>query len=406
MVYTFNIDYKLMASDLCMIGRKYDTDKSSLRKNVTNTRHCHPYTLFYNAFFKKQRFEKLKIAEIGILDGASLLMWREYFSNSQIYGFEYDKDLINNFKNKFDNSNITLSNINVNFESNIYNNFQNINQQYDIIIDDSTHDFDDQIRVIKNVHSFLKPGGVLIIEDIFKKYDENNYIEKLHDILDIFQDYFFVNLDHSRKNSFGWDNDKLFILIKKGDKIFNNNNKITIITPSIRTNNLLRIRETLNFDYIDEWIIVYDGSKILQNPHIFLSDLNNDKITEYLFKDNGISGNPQRNFALKNIKKEDTYLYYLDDDNVIHNDLYKLLHIIGDQKICTFNQKNRIDGNKIEIGNIDSAMFLIDYKLCKSVKWIPDKYEADGHYIKECYLKNKENWIYVNNELSYYNFIS
>jgi hypothetical protein len=50
-------------------------------------------------------------------------------------------------------------------------------------------------------------------------------------------------------------------------------------------------------------------------------------------------------------------------------------------------------------------MFLIDYKLCKTIKWIPDKYEADGYYIKDCYLKNKYNWIYVNNDLSYYNNI-
>jgi predicted O-methyltransferase YrrM len=256
MAYTFNIDYKVMASDLCMIGSKYDTDKSSLRKNVTDTRHCHPYTLFYNSFFKKQRYEKLKIAEIGILDGASLLMWREYFKNSQIYGFEYNDVLINNFKNNFDNSNITLSKINVNLESNIYNSFQNINQCYDIIIDDSTHQFEDQIRVIKNVHQFLKPGGVLIIEDIFKKYNENDYIEKIKDELDIFQDYFFISLDHSRKKSTGWDNDKLFVLIKKGEKIFTNNKKITIITPSIRVNNLLEIRKGLDFNYIYEWIIV------------------------------------------------------------------------------------------------------------------------------------------------------
>ena len=82
---------------------------------------------FKDSFFKKQRHEKLKIAEIGILDGASLLMWREYFNNSEIFGFEYNNDLINNFKNNFDNSNIKLANINVNSESSIYNSFQNIN---------------------------------------------------------------------------------------------------------------------------------------------------------------------------------------------------------------------------------------------------------------------------------------
>ena len=40
------------------------------------------------------------------------------------------------------------------------------------------------------------------------------------------------------------------------------NNKLTIITPSYRINNLHEIKKSLNFEYIDEWIIVYDGNKI------------------------------------------------------------------------------------------------------------------------------------------------
>jgi len=34
----------------------------------------------------------LKIAELGI--GGSLLMWKEYFANSEIYEFEYNKNLM------------------------------------------------------------------------------------------------------------------------------------------------------------------------------------------------------------------------------------------------------------------------------------------------------------------------
>jgi hypothetical protein len=97
-MFSFNIDYKNMACELCLIGAKYDTDKSSQRKNTSDVRHCHPYTLFYNSLFKQQKTQELKIAELGILNGSSLLMWREYFSNSKIYGFEYDVNLINNFK--------------------------------------------------------------------------------------------------------------------------------------------------------------------------------------------------------------------------------------------------------------------------------------------------------------------
>ena len=32
------------------------------------------------------------------------------------------------------------------------------------------------------------------------------------------------------------------------------------------------IKKSLNFEYIDEWIIVYDGSKIITNPYLFKED--------------------------------------------------------------------------------------------------------------------------------------
>ena len=402
---TLKINYYNNSSKLCEIGKKYDTDKSSQRNNITNKRHCHPYTLFYENLFKNNKNDNLNIAELGILDGASLLMWKEYFTNSHIYGFEYNDKLINNFKENFNNNRITLTNIDVSNKDSIINSFSKLNILYDIIIDDTTHQFEDQIRVIENTYQYLKPGGVLIIEDIFKSYNENDYINRLSPIIDNFQDYYFVELDHENRNSTGWNNDKLFILIKNGtEPIFRNNNKITIITPSYRLNNLLEIKKSINFDYVDEWIIVYDGSKIINNPKLF----EDDKIKEYVYKCNykGISGNPQRNFALDNITNPDTLLYFLDDDNIIHPNLYRLLNIIDNTKMYSFNQYNRIKGNNICVNKIDTAMVLIPYKSCENIKWILNLYNADGYYIQECYNKNKKKLIYVNNDLCYYNKIS
>ena len=51
--------------------------------------------------------------------------------------------------------------------------------------------------------------------------------------------------------------------------IGNIENKITIITPSYRIDNLLKLEKSINFDYVNEWIIVYDQSKMLENPNIF-----------------------------------------------------------------------------------------------------------------------------------------
>jgi predicted O-methyltransferase YrrM len=359
--------------------------------------------LFYDGLFRHKKDCELNIAELGILNGASLLMWREYFSNSRIYGFEYNQELINSFRNSFDNSRITLSNIDVTNKNSIINSFNSLNVSYDIIIEDTTHNFEDQLRVIHNVHKHLKPGGVLIIEDIFKRLDEKSYIKSLMPVINYFQNFYFISLDHVNRNSEGWDNDKLLVLVKGGaEPIFKNTNKITIITPSYRITNLPRLKESINFYYVNEWIIVYDGKHIKDNPKLFVGQ-EEGKIKEYVCDSEGISGNPQRNFALSKLTNEDTILYYLDDDNIIHPCLYLLMNIIDNTKMYTFNQHNRIKGNNIKVTYIDTAMTLIPYKLCKNVQWVLDRYEADGVYIEECYNANKDNHIFVDNDLCYYN---
>jgi hypothetical protein len=402
---TLKINYLANSSELCEIGKKYDTDKSSQRSNVTSYRHCHPYTLFYDSLFRNNRNEPLKIAELGILYGGSLMMWKEYFTNAEIYGFEFNDKLIEKFKQNYNNDRITLATIDVKNKDSIINSFRTVNAMYDIIIEDTTHQFEDQIRVIEHIYPYLNPGGMLIIEDIFKSYHEMDYITRLQPILDQFQAYYFVELDHVNKNSTGWNNDKLFILVKGGaEPIFKNNNKVTLITPSYRLDNLMKIKSSINFNYIDEWLIVYDGSKIENNPKLFENQENN-KIKEFVYKGDGISGNPQRNYALTQVSNPDTMLYYLDDDNMVHPNLYRLLNIVDNTKLYTFNQQNKLKGNNITIGHIDTAMLLIPYQLCKNETWITDKYDADGHYITECYNKNKKLHIYVDNNLCYYNKI-
>ena len=54
-------------------------------------------------------------------------------------------------------------------------------------------------------------------------------------------------------------------------------NKLIIITPSYRVEKLPKILKSINFNYITEWIIVYDGSKIDEN---FKQFNNHNKIVE------------------------------------------------------------------------------------------------------------------------------
>jgi predicted O-methyltransferase YrrM len=216
--HSFHVNFENASTDLCMIGAKFDTDKSSQRKNVTNTRHCHPYTVLYHSMMSNLRDEPLNICELGILNGASLLMWQEYFPNANIYGFDFDPALINTFNNKYDTiDRITLSLFDVTNEDGVQKLCDDSTTQFDLIIEDTTHQLQDQQRVIRHAHKMLKPGGVLIIEDIFLKNDEAEYCKNMPEEYDTF---YFVTMDCARRNSYGWDNDKVMILIKKGPRIF------------------------------------------------------------------------------------------------------------------------------------------------------------------------------------------
>jgi hypothetical protein len=99
--------------------------------------------------------------------------------------------------------------------------FEKAGVLYDCIIDDSTHNFLDMIRIIKCSLPYLKPGGLIIIEDIRKAFDESWFYNELKGVLDQFQTSFFVDLEHDRRNSGLVQNDKVLILVKKGTPIFN-----------------------------------------------------------------------------------------------------------------------------------------------------------------------------------------
>ena len=76
------------------------------------------------------------------------------------------------------------------------------------------------VRIIKCSLQFLKPGGMIIIEDIRKAFDEAWFYSELKDILPEFQTVYFVELDHNRRNSGIIKNDKVLILVKSVLPIF------------------------------------------------------------------------------------------------------------------------------------------------------------------------------------------
>lgn len=210
------IDSTNSKTDLCVLGTKYPTDKSpyNTENSVTpnGSSHRHPYTAVYDFIFSPIRYNNLSLAEIGVLDNMSMRCWREYFPNTKLYGFEYNQKYID--EGKLLNLDDTIYEF-IDVKSvNSINESLNKYGKYDIIIDDSTHVLEDQIRICNIAHDYLKPGGILIIEDIFRNIDENMFLEGISDVQKYYSSITFVITEHRLKYSPGWDNDKLLILYR------------------------------------------------------------------------------------------------------------------------------------------------------------------------------------------------
>jgi len=138
-------------TELCRLSILHNTDKAP--------RSGHGYTPYYHELFKDHRDAK-KILEIGIDVGGSLRMWRDYFPEAQIYAMDCDdKKLINEHRiqsfygNQGDEHHLRMM-------------MQWAGPDFDLILDDGSHQAEHQILSANVLVPFLSPTGVYIIEDV------------------------------------------------------------------------------------------------------------------------------------------------------------------------------------------------------------------------------------------------
>jgi hypothetical protein len=140
-------ELNMTSNELSKLALKYGTDKFKR----------HNYTEIYFDLFKNLKNEKIKLLELGILNGDSLRMWREWFSNADITGVDIEiKDV-----KPIENVNIIKSN------TQTIDICKDLNyQEFDIIIDDADHHPYQQLLTLWNTWPLLKKGGIYIIEDV------------------------------------------------------------------------------------------------------------------------------------------------------------------------------------------------------------------------------------------------
>lgn len=211
-IQSITIDSSLSETELCQLGKEFGADKSP----YNTVAHRHPYTAVYSMFLSRFKEKPIRFVEIGIAGGASVRMWSKYFHNpnKSLFFFDCDRNFIEHSKS-FRLPDVHCLEMNVYHEESIVEGLKKIGGDLDVLLDDSTHGIPEQVKIIKCGLPFVKSGGMIIIEDIFKRHDEKKYAEELNDVLDQFSLAMFITCDHRLRWSPDWDNDKLLILVKK-----------------------------------------------------------------------------------------------------------------------------------------------------------------------------------------------
>jgi len=199
-------------TELCEIGKQIGIDKSPY--TTLEGAHRHPYTGIYSMLFGPLKNRPVQFAEIGIAGGGSVILWNQYFKKGVFRFFDRDANFLANAKSfGFPCSTFELMDVAKDGDITRALGESGIDF-YDVILDDSSHEYDHQIRIIKEAMPFIKSGGYIIVEDVFRNTPEANYETALQDILPQCSEAYFVVCNHEERYSPGWNNDKLLVLVK------------------------------------------------------------------------------------------------------------------------------------------------------------------------------------------------
>jgi hypothetical protein len=172
----------------------WDYFQNNTGKKITKWTH---YFWVYEKHFAHLRDKEFKMLEIGVLNGGSLEMWRNYFPKAKIVGIDINPDCRDHEqvdKNIFvrigDQSNEE-------FLQSLIDEFG----EFDLILDDGSHHVDHVNRTFQYLYPNLKDGGIYSIEDTHAAYwsSHGGSINAPESINNVAKDMIdSINADHAR----------------------------------------------------------------------------------------------------------------------------------------------------------------------------------------------------------------
>lgn len=183
-----------------MKGEKISDLELYFRNN--NERLIHKWNHYFDIYehhFSRFRDKEIILLEIGVSQGGSLQMWKNYFGDrAKIYGIDIDPRC-----KGLEEKNIKIF-IGSQSDRKFLRNVKNSIPQIDILIDDGGHTMRQQIVSYEELFEHIKEDGVYLCEDLHTSYwlnwgggykRRNTFIEYSKRFID------YLNAYHSTQNT-------------------------------------------------------------------------------------------------------------------------------------------------------------------------------------------------------------
>jgi hypothetical protein len=135
------------------------------KKSPYSSRKVSSYFQVYDQIFLQFVGKPITFVEIGVQNGGSLFMWREFFGpNARIIGVDLNPEVLVWKDYGFE---IYIGSQSDKF---FWDSFVKEVPEVDIVLDDGGHTFLQQITTVESLVDAIKPGGLIVVEDTHSSY--------------------------------------------------------------------------------------------------------------------------------------------------------------------------------------------------------------------------------------------
>lgn len=139
----------------------YKSYQKSPYTSIKHSTYFHAYDHFLNPF----KNQEITFVEIGVLDGGSLFMWRDYFgSKARIIGVDLNPDA-----KKWEKEGFEIF-IGSQSDEGFWKEFIHNVDGIDVVLDDGGHSYNQQIVTTECLLNSINDGGLILVEDTHTSY--------------------------------------------------------------------------------------------------------------------------------------------------------------------------------------------------------------------------------------------